>query len=48
MPTDPVSRDSRATMIGKSLNHYKILRDLGSGGMADVYAAEDTKLRSAE
>ena len=31
-------------MIGSVLNHYKIVRHLGSGGMGDVYQAEDTKL----
>ena len=32
-------------MIGELVGHYRILRRIGSGGMGDVYAAEDTKLQ---
>src|ERR1044072_6280807 len=38
------SRRAADLMIAERISHYRIISQLGAGGMGEVYLAEDTKL----
>ena len=31
-------------MVGTTISHYKVIEQIGQGGMGEVYRAEDTNL----
>ncbi|MBX7171622.1 MAG: protein kinase [Pyrinomonadaceae bacterium] len=44
LAADFFNTDADGNLVGKELNHYRILSLLGTGGMGEVYLAEDVNL----
>jgi len=42
--SDVAARTPSVGMVGRTISHYRILRELGGGGMGVVFAADDVRL----
>jgi Protein kinase domain len=43
-PTSDSVKDARDSLVGQRIDHFRIIRLLGEGGMGAVYLAQDTSL----